>query len=259
MTEPELMDAALQGALVSKLLALADDELILGHRNSEWTGHAPILEEDIAFANIAQDEMGHAGVWLTLRCDLTGEVRDQLVFFRESADFRNVRLVEFPRRDWAFTILRQYLFDAYESTLLQRLKESSYRPLSEAAAKIQPEELYHYRHTHTWVQRLGLGTAESNRRMQSALDALWPLSAQLFQAEPGDSLLVDAGYFPALAEVRGSWLDVVSPVLRNVGLRLPDLNSSGSARLSRANHTKHLAMLLQEMQEVARADPQAEW
>ena len=126
---------------------LADDELILGQRDSEWTGHAPILEEDIAFSNIAQDELGHATIWYGLLSELTGEEPNELVFFRDFDDFRNVTLVELPNGDWAFSMLRQYLFDAFEMVRLSQLLESLYRPVAEAAAKIRMEELYHYRHT----------------------------------------------------------------------------------------------------------------
>ncbi|MCS6911212.1 MAG: phenylacetate-CoA oxygenase subunit PaaC, partial [Anaerolineales bacterium] len=147
----------IERALAEKLLALADDELILAHRNSEWTGHAPILEEDIALANIAQDELGHAMLYYELHCALAGGTPDRLAFFREAADFRNVQLVELPKGDWAFTMLRQYLFDAYELALLAQLTHSAHRPLAEVAAKVRNEELYHYKHTGAWVRRLGLG------------------------------------------------------------------------------------------------------
>ena len=120
------MNQAIQQILTQKLLALADDELILAHRNSEWIGHGPILEEDIALANIAQDELGHANLWYELHQTLTGDEPDDLAFFREADQFRNVQLVELPRGDWAFTMLRQYLFDAYELLLLDQLRHSRY-------------------------------------------------------------------------------------------------------------------------------------
>src|SRR5215471_16608308 len=141
-------------ALPTYLLALADDELLLGHRDSEWTGHAPILEEDIAFANLAQDEIGHAALWYGLLRNLDGSDPDRLIFFREPGAFRNAQLVELPKGDWAFSMLRQYLFDAAESVRLPLLAVSTHRPLAEAAAKIRPEELYHLRHTQAWIQRL---------------------------------------------------------------------------------------------------------
>lgn len=247
---------AMQQALADRLLAMADDELVLGHRNSEWTGHAPILEEDIAFANIAQDELGHAGIWLNLRCRLTGENSDQLVFFRELDQYRNVQMVELPKGDWAFTMLRQFLFDLYEDIQLERLTGSTHLPLAEAAAKIRPEELYHLRHTLAWVRRLGLGTQESNRRMQRALDALLPLARQLFDPLSGDALLISAGVIPDPVDVQEEWRRMLLPLLVEIGLRVP---VAPEPALSREDHTRHLTELLADMQQVARADPHAEW
>jgi ring-1,2-phenylacetyl-CoA epoxidase subunit PaaC len=251
------MNPELKDALIHKLLALADDELILAHRNSEWTGHAPILEEDIAFSNIAQDELGHAIIWYSLLCDLTGEDADELVFFRQAADFRNAQIVELPKGDWAFTMLRQYLFDAAEMVLLTRLLSSHYQPLAEAAAKMRNEEIYHYRHTTTWIKRLGLGTEESHRRTQVALDQLWPLAGQLFQPLPDESLLVEADFVPDPDGLHQAWLEVVQPFLVAAHLLAPP--NSVPAVSGRDQHTDHLTTLLAEMQAVARFDPQAEW
>jgi ring-1,2-phenylacetyl-CoA epoxidase subunit PaaC len=251
------MNAHLQRALTSRFLAFADDELILGHRNSEWAGHAPILEEDIAFANIAQDEMGHANIWYGLYCELTGDNADRLVFERSAAAYRNVQMVELPNGDWAFTLLRQYLFDAAEMARLPLLLNSDYRPLMEAAAKIRPEEIYHYRHTSAWVRRLGLGTEESNRRMQNALDQLWPYAHQLFVPLPEEALLVAAGYVPEAAELRLGWESGVAPFLAEAGLQVPAVNDPPV--LQREAYSRHRVALLAEMQEVARAFPGAEW
>ncbi len=243
-------------ALANRLLALADDELVLAHRNSEWTGHAPILEEDIGLANLAQDELGHATLWYELRQPLTGQTPDQLVYFRHPEEWRNVQLTEWPRGDWAFTMLRQFLFDAYELALLTRLAESPHTGLAHTAAQIRREELYHLRHSGAWVRRLGLGTEESHRRMQAALTRLWPLSAQLFAPLPDEALLVQAGYFPPLAEVRQDWLARVTPALTAAELTPPTL---GGTDLRRDQHSPHLTELLAELQSVARADPEAEW
>jgi ring-1,2-phenylacetyl-CoA epoxidase subunit PaaC len=251
------MNADLQRALTNRFLAFADDELILGHRNSEWAGHAPILEEDIAFANIAQDEMGHATIWYALYCELTGDNADRLVFQRDAAAYRNAQMVELPNGDWAFSLLRQYLFDAAEMARLPLLLNSNYRPLKEAAAKIRPEEIYHYRHTSAWVRRLGLGTEESNRRMQNALDQLWPYAHQLFVPLPEEALLVAAGYVPEAAELRLGWESGVAPFLAEAGLQVPAVNDPPV--LQREAYSRHRVALLAEMQEVARAFPGAEW
>lgn len=240
-------------ALAAYVLALADDELILGHRDSEWTGHAPILEEDIAFANIALDELGHAQLWYGLRQELTGEEPDRLVFFREPSAFRCARLVELPRGDWAFTMVRQYLFDAAESVRLAELSKSTDGRVAEIAAKIRPEEVYHLRHTSNWVKRLGLGTDESHRRMQDALNALWSDAVQLLAPIEGESLLVERGMVPASSGLLSAWEEKVIPFLSDAGMMVPTegIAAAGSRQL----HTAHLAELVAEMQQVARLEP----
>lgn len=255
------MSPDLKQALSRKLLALADDEMILAHRDSEWTGHAPILEEDIAFSNIAQDEMGHAVIWYSLLAGLIGEdpetYPDRLVFFRDAPGYRNVQLVELPIGDWALTILRQYLFDAAEMVRLDPLRQSRYQPLAEAAAKIRKEEIYHYRHSRTWLQRLGLGTEESHRRMQNALNRLRPYTAQLFEPLPGEAFLVEAGFVPDPAQLRSAWEELVIPELEKARLVTPQ--GAAPVTVQRDRHTEHLTALLAEMQQVARLDPEAWW
>ena len=248
-------------ALAEKLLSMADDELILGHRNSEWTGHAPILEEDIAFANIAQDEIGHAVIWLQLREALTGETADPLVFFRRADEYGNTQFVELPKGDWAFSMMRQYLFDTWEMITLTHLQKSSYRPVAEAAAKMRNEELYHFRHTSAWLKRLGLGTDESNGRLQHALNDLWPYVHQLFVLLPNEAVLIETGIVPDQTAVYHQWQEIVFPFLIEVNLKQPTEQPPDQSppTTQRKEHTPHLAALLREMQEVARLDPQAEW
>lgn len=238
--------------LLDLLLALADDELILGHRQSEWTGHAPILEEDIAFANLALDELGHGGLWYSLAAELAGTTPDRLVFFREAAAFRNVQLVELPRGDWAFSMLRQFLFDAAEAVRLPLLAESRHAGIAAAAAKIRTEELYHLRHTGAWVKRLGLGTPESHTRMQAALDTLWPYALQLFVPLPGEAELAREGVAPAAAQVEQAWRALLLPRLEQAGLNVPAI--SAPAATSRARHTPGFIDLVTEMQSVARLE-----
>jgi ring-1,2-phenylacetyl-CoA epoxidase subunit PaaC len=242
------------------LLAMADDELVLGHRDSEWCGHAPILEEDIAFANIALDEIGHAAIWYALAAQFAGEdpdtYPDQQIFFREPEEFRNSQLVEQPKGDWAFSMLRQYLFDAAEKVWLAALKNSTYTPLAEAAAKISTEELYHLRHTRAWIRRLGFGSKESHRRLQAALEILWPLSGQLFVHHPEEEQMVQNGYVPAADSLRTEWENLVIPYLETCSLTLPKVNYVG---LSRIQHTDHLTVLVTEMQSVARLEPEGKW
>jgi ring-1,2-phenylacetyl-CoA epoxidase subunit PaaC len=188
---------------------------------------------------------------------LTEEVPDQLVFFREAAEFRNVQMVELPKGDWAFSMVRQYLFDAFEMVRATQLVNSSYRPLADVAAKIRQEELYHYRHTSNWVHRLGLGTEESHGRMQTALDQLWPYAFQLFAPVEGESDLVREGIVPGAEELRPNWEVVVLPHLKTAGLVTPLVKMAYASE--RSEHTDYLPALLAELQGVARSDPEAVW
>ena len=245
-----------QVVLIRKLTALADDEIILAQRGGEWTGHAPILEEDIALANIAQDELGHAGLYLELRRALDGHDPDALAFTRSADEYTCARFVELPKGDWAFTMLRQYLYDAYEALWLDAARQSSYEPLAEVANKAFREERFHLQHTALWVERLALGTPESMRRTQAALNALWPFVGQLFQPVAGEDELLAAGVLPALDAVKTRWNGLVVPHLTvQCGLSLPP---AGADQPGRDSHTEYLAPLLKEMQRVYRAHPDAE-
>lgn len=249
-------------ALNEYLLTMGDDELILGHRDSEWSGHAPIIEEDIAFANIALDEIGHASVWYSLLAELISKdpqtYPDQLVFFRDPKDYRNIQLVELPKGDWAFSMLRQYMFDVFENKNLVALTSSRYSPLAEAAAKIRTEEIYHLRHTSAWIKRLGLGTEESNSRLQNALDQIWPLARQLFSPLKFEKILVSEDYVPARDQLEQEWKSEVIPFLRESELEVPD-SVSAQSQMTREKHTPHLQVLITEMQWVAKLDSQAKW
>jgi ring-1,2-phenylacetyl-CoA epoxidase subunit PaaC len=251
----------LQAELSEYILALADDELILGHRDSQWCGHAPILEEDIAFANIALDEIGHAGLWYGLYAQLSGQnpetTPDRLVYWRSAGEFRCTPLVELPNGDWAFSILRQYLFDAAEIARLTRLADSQLPGLSAIAQKAVKEEHYHLRHTRAWVERLGQGSQESQRRMQSAWLALGPYQESLFVLSPTDAALAAAGLVPEADQVRRDWESQVLPVLAACGLDLPELEPTPGAK--RGQHHPGFSALIAEMQSVARQDPLARW
>jgi ring-1,2-phenylacetyl-CoA epoxidase subunit PaaC len=256
-----MLDPRHRAALDSKLLGLADDEFILGHRNSEWTGHGPILEEDIAFANLALDELGHGILWYRIVAHLRGEdpetYPDKLVYERAAGEFQNVDVVALPHADWAFSMLRQFLFDAYESVHVPTLLASNYRPIAEAATKIKQEEVYHLYHTRAWVQRLGLGTDESRRRLQTALAQLWAPFQQLFAPGADESLLVDAGITPDLRPVHGKWCDAVVPFLESSGLVVPDAGIVPDVR--RPANLERMTALIGELQEVSRIAPGAVW
>jgi len=255
------MKAELSEALANYLTALGDDELILAHRNSEWAGHAPILEEDIAFTNLALDELGHASTWYRLAAELRDDDPDrhpdQLVFWRPASEFRNVRMVELPNGDWAFSMLRQYLFDASEDVRLAALTGSQHVALGQAAAKIRTEELYHLRHTRAWVRRLGLGTKESNGRMQAALGELYPHALQVFAEIDGELELTQAGLVPQSDGLLSSWVALVTGELSGCNLRFPDGGLVKPA--GRNEHTRHLERLVAELQEVARLEAGVAW
>jgi ring-1,2-phenylacetyl-CoA epoxidase subunit PaaC len=189
--------------------------------------------------------------------ELSGDNPDELVFLRTADAYRNVQMVELSKGDWAFSMMRQYLFDALEMVRAGHLMSSLYRPLAEVASKIRPEELYHYRHTSNWIKRLGLGTKESNRRSQAALDVLWPAAAQLFVRTPENDVLIEAHYLPSALELERDWERLVVPFLETAGLRIPVGDPPVTA--SRDHHTPHLAELLADLQEVARLDLGAAW
>jgi ring-1,2-phenylacetyl-CoA epoxidase subunit PaaC len=243
--------AATDPDLAQLTLELADDELVLGHRDSEWCGLAPLLEEDIAFANLALDELGHARLWYTLHARFTGNdpdtFPDQLVFFRSANEYRSIALVELPRGDWAFSICRRFLFDAAEQSRLAALANHPSPEIAGAARRIAREEIYHLRHSQAWMKRLGLGTEESRRRLQHALDTLWPYTSQLFELSLDPALLAASAM---------DWARQVIPFLESCSLQRPD---SQPAPAGRSVHTHHLASLLAEMQSVARMDPLARW
>lgn len=242
--------------MAGRLLEMADDELILAHRDSEWTGHAPILEEDIAFANIAQDEMGHALIWYEIRRSLTGEDPDRLVFFRESSEFRNMQIVELPKGDWAFSMVRQWMFDTWEALHLEALEQSRFTPVADAARKILNEETYHLRHTGAWIHRLGLGTDESNHRMQAALDQLWPYSGQITTSPADYQMLVDRSLMPDLGRLGARWKEKIQAELAKANLQLP---GSAPVSFSRDQHSQYFPALMEELQQVARLEAEARW
>ncbi len=242
-------------ALVDRLLTFADDELILGQRDSEWTGHAPLLEEDIAFSNIAQDELGHALLWYTILHEQLGQPHpDRLAFWREAHEFRNATLVELPKGDWAFTIVRQYLFDEYEKARNAALAHCGYQPIEDAVNKIAREEVYHLMHSKGWVRRLGNATPESHTRLQAALDVLWRHALGLF--EPIEQ---DDDFSAQLNQIKSVWLEAVTPTLTEATLIIP-ANAVSIMGGRRGQHTLYLTTLLDEMQNVARSEaPDVMW
>lgn len=232
----------------SAALALGDDALVLSHRLGEWAGHAPVLEEELALANIALDLLGQARVLLSLVGD-----EDELAYLREERAFRNLQLVEQPRGDFAHTIARQLYFSGYQRLLYEELAQGT-SPFAELAAKAVKEVDYHRDHAEQWTLRLGDGTAESHQRMQQALDELWRHTGEAF--EPVEGLEVD------WATLRERWTERITSVVRQATLTLPTGPQQGSwaAGAGRQGvHTEPFGRMLAEMQHLHRSHPGATW
>jgi ring-1,2-phenylacetyl-CoA epoxidase subunit PaaC len=257
--------AALNGATDDErffqyLLRLGDDRLVLGHRLSQWCGRGPILEEDIALTNIALDLIGHANLLLQRAGEVEGKHRDQdaLGFFREAVEYRNALIAELPPADFAFTIMRQFLFSVYSAHQWQALSSSSDANLAGIAAKAAKETRYHVRHAGDWVLRLGDGTDESHTRAQAALDAVWPYTGELFEADDVERVLTETGRAVSSAGLAAAWQADVTQVLSRATLKLPALGYQQTGG-RRGRHTEHLGHMLAEMQIVARSYPGAKW
>ena len=250
-----------QAALFEYLLRLGDNTLVLGHRVSEWCGHAPVLEEDIALANIALDLIGQTQMWLGLAGAIEGKGRtaDDLAMLRDVWDFRNVLLVEQPNGDFGQTILRQFLFDAFHFDLLTALTHASDDRIAGIAAKSVKEVTYHLERSAETVIGLGDGTDESHRRMQAALDLLWPYAGEMFVADAVDDALHAAGIAPDLTVLRTSFDARIADVMAQATLVLPNSGFAHSGGKTGFRHTEHLGHLLTQMQWLQRAYPGATW
>ncbi len=246
-------------ALNGLLLTLADDEFIVGYRNSEWTGIAPMLEEDVAFSSMSQDEIGHARLFYGLLADRVGVDADQVAYGRPAAGFRHAQLLELPRTNWAFTLVRQFLYDQYDQLRLEALSHSQYAPLAEVINKIQREEKYHAMHGSAWMQRLAENTAEARTRLEAALPLAWATAGSLFEPLPGETLLVQAGILAQpSADLHTAWLTTVGGFFRDLGVAVPPpLTTAFGGRLG--HHTPDFAPMWDELTIVYRIDPAARW
>lgn len=245
---------------VQYLLRIGDTALILGQRLSEWTGHAPVLEEDIALANVALDLIGQCRAVLTRAAALEGAGRDedQLAFLREERDYRNVALAELPRGDFAVTIVRNTLLATFFKLLWERLAHSKDAELAAIAGKAVKEARYHQQHAADWLVRLAGGTAESRRRTEQALAALWPYHAELFAADAVDQQAEASGLGPRWDALREPWLAELQQIFDEAGLALPasvPFLSTGKTGV----HSEHMGLLLAEMQHLQRAYPGGVW
>jgi ring-1,2-phenylacetyl-CoA epoxidase subunit PaaC len=242
------------------LLRLADTSLVLGQRLGEWVGHAPALEEDLGLANLSLDLIGQARLLFTYAGELEGKGRDedQLAFLRDGTDFFNVTLAEQPNGDFAHTIVRQLLLDAWQLELYEELQHSSDERLAAIATKALKETRYHFRYSAGWVVRLGDGTAESKARVQAAFDELWRFTGELFTPDEIDAAMVAQKVAPDLATLEPKWSARIDEVLREATLTRPaDIAYPWHGKSGR--HTEHLGYLLAEMQFLQRAYPGAQW
>lgn len=247
--------------LLQFLLRQGDNTLVLGHRVSEWCGHSPVLEEDIALANTALDLIGQTQMWLGYAAEIDGDGKsaDDFAFLRDIWDFRNVLLVELPNGDFGRTLMRQFLFDAYQSVLMGRLIKSSDDTVAAIAAKASKEVAYHVERSADTVVGLGDGTEESHRRMQAALEYLWPYVGEMFASDAIDAAMVDAGIAPDPASLRADYDALVGKVLADATLTIPDSQFAHKGGRSGYMHTEHLGHLLTSMQWLQRAYPGCQW
>jgi ring-1,2-phenylacetyl-CoA epoxidase subunit PaaC len=252
--------AAPEDAFVDWLCRMGDNCLVLGHRVSEWCGHSPVLEEDIALANTALDLIGQTQLWLGLAGEVEGKGRtaDNLAYLRDAAQFRNVLLVERPNGDFGQTLMRQFLFDAWAMEMLRALQGSSDKRVAEIAAKAAKEVAYHLERSADLVIRLGDGTEESRARMQKALNVLWPYTGELFLGDAVDEAVAAAGIAPAPASLKAAWDRTVAEVLAEATLVKPE-GSFQHKGGKQGRHTEALGFILADMQFLQRAYPGGTW
>jgi ring-1,2-phenylacetyl-CoA epoxidase subunit PaaC len=257
---PARRDRALNEALFRYVLRLADTSLVLGQRLGEWIGHAPALEEDLGLANLALDLIGQARLLLTYAAEIEGKGRDEdgLAFLRDAPEFLNLTLAEQPNGDFAHTIVRQWLIDAWQIEIFAGLAGSSDTRLAAIAAKALKETRYHYRFSSGWLVRLGDGTPESHVRVQQALESLWRFTAELFTPDEIDERMAAAGIAPQLAAAAERFEMRVAEDLRQATLARP-AQQPHPWHGKRGVHTEHLGHLLGEMQHLQRTYPGVRW
>ncbi len=262
----------MKNQLINYTLHLADNSLILGHRNSEWTGHGPILEQDIAISNIALDLIGQARNFYQYAAKLINEstnqqfnnsttrpeTEDTLAYLRNANDFKNFLMVEQSNGDWAKTILRQFFFSAYQFYLYQQLKNSNDETLAAIAEKSLKEVVYHLRWSSEWVIRLGDGTEESRSRILKAVDDLWMFTQEMFDAVNYEQIAASEKYGVDVLSIKNDWMKKVKAVFDEATLSIPE-NVNMQVGGKNGNHTKHLENILTEMQFLQRTYPNSEW
>lgn len=247
-------------ALKELLYKIADDQLILGHRNSEWTGFGPLLEEDIAFSSMAQDKVGQSYALYQMLQTLGEKNPDTVAFMRNADQFHNSILVELPNGEYDFSLIRHFLYDTAESIRFEMLSESSYQPLADISKKIRAELRYHTLHANTWVKQLGSATEESISRLQRSLDLAMPYALGMFEESPYEKELIGSKIFGGEKELKDRWIKKVETVIAQTQLNLPDWKTLQPVTGGRVGkHSEYLQPLLDEMSEVFKIDPTAEW
>jgi ring-1,2-phenylacetyl-CoA epoxidase subunit PaaC len=248
----------MRDALAELLLALADDEFVLGFWDSEWTGIAPMLEEDVAMSSISQDEIGHARAWYELLAGLTEDDADRLAFGREVGEYRHAALMNHARTDWAFTVARRFLYEQADAIRLEALARSSFAPVAELAAKMRREETYHLMHFDVWLRRLADAGGEPRERLLAALQRLWSDAQAIFAPLGGEAVLLAEAVLPEpLQALRDRWRARVQDGLAAVGL--PTLDDGPAAEDGRTRRTDDFAWLHGQFTMVARSDQAATW
>jgi ring-1,2-phenylacetyl-CoA epoxidase subunit PaaC len=253
---------ATRDALAELLLTIADDEFVIGFWDSEWTGIAPILEEDVATSSISQDEIGHARALYELLAELTDDDADRIAFGREPDAFRHAALLNHPRTDWAFSVARRYLYETADAVRLEALSRSSYEPLAGLVAKMRREERYHLMHLDAWLRRLADAGGEARNRLAEALASLWPDAMTIFTPLAGEDALVSAGLLPEPMEaLRERWLTQVVPVMERLRLPVPSVEQRAAppSKRGRTEQTDDFRWLHGEFTMVARSEEGATW
>lgn len=240
---------------------MADDDLIIGHRNSEWTGLGPILEEDISFSSMAQDKIGHAlGLYSILHDELKESNPDTFAFSRKETEFKCCHLVELPIGEYDFSLVRHFLFDHADKLRYETLEASSFQPLAKFAKKIHGEIKYHIFHADSWISSLGKATEESRGRLQSALNYSFPFALGIFESGDFEKELISEKVFIGEKQLQSIWLEKITPIVEASGLKIPDVKNQAEHYGGRKGyHTEYLKPLLTEMTEVVRTDESATW
>jgi ring-1,2-phenylacetyl-CoA epoxidase subunit PaaC len=242
------------------LYKMADDQLIIGHRNSEWTGFGPLLEEDIAFSSMAQDKIGHSLSLYTILHELGESDPDTVAFTRNANQFHNSIFTELANQEYDFSLIRHFLYDTAEALRFELLTNSTCEPLAQVARKVRGELRYHTLHAKTWMKQLGSATEESVSRLQKSLEQAMPYALGMFEESPYEKEIMEAGIFEGEQKLKELWMAKVEETISQTSLHLPDwkiVQPITGGRIGK--HTEHLQPLLDEMSEVFRIDPGAEW